>query len=211
MAERRRAPSSPSTRIWCESTLAFMQELTARGLMPKAADYAGAQTFMFTGKAGFYMQGEWEITTAQSIKGLDFGMTPIPTLFDKPATQADSHTFVLPKMDRNEDQMQRAMGFIKSMLDQGLTWAEGGHVLAYLPTLESPEVQGAEPAGGLRLGGGRAPPTTTRPGTPARGRTSRTWSAPRSDWSCRASPAPRARSRSMRAQLTNYANTADPL
>ena len=128
-----------------ESTLAFMQDLTARGLMPKAADYPGAQQFLFTDKAGFYMQGVWEITTAQSIKGLDFGMTPIPTLFDKPATQADSHTFVLPKMDRNEDQMKRAMGFIKSMLDQGLIWAEGGHVLSYLPTLESPEVQKLSP------------------------------------------------------------------
>ena len=128
-----------------ESTLAFMQDLTAKGLMPKAADYPGAQQFLFTGESGFYMQGVWEITTAQSIKGLDFGMTPIPTLYDKPATQADSHTFVLPKMDRNEDQMKRAMGFIKSMLDQGLTWAEGGHVLAYLPTLDSPEVQKLSP------------------------------------------------------------------
>jgi multiple sugar transport system substrate-binding protein len=113
--------------------------------MPKAADYPGAEQFLFTGESGFYMQGVWEITTAQSIKGLDFGMTPIPTLYDKPATQADSHTFVLPKMDRNEDQMKRAMGFIKSMLDQGLTWAEGGHVLAYLPTLKSPGVQKLSP------------------------------------------------------------------
>ena len=87
-----------------------MQSLTAGGLMPKAADYPGAQQFLFTGESGFYMQGEWEITTAQSIKGLDFGMVPVPTLYDKPATQADSHTFILPKMDRNDDQVQRAMG-----------------------------------------------------------------------------------------------------
>jgi multiple sugar transport system substrate-binding protein len=37
------------------------------------------------------------------------------------------------------------MGFIKSMLDQGLIWAEGGHVLSYLPMLESPEVQKLSP------------------------------------------------------------------
>ena len=41
--------------------------------------------------------------------------------------------------------MTRAMGFIKSMLDQGLTWAEGGHVLSYLPTLNSPDVQALTP------------------------------------------------------------------
>ena len=128
-----------------ESTLAFMQSLTAGGLMPKAADYPGAQQFLFTGESGFYMQGVWEITTAQSIKGLDFGMTPIPTLYDKPATQADSHTFILPKMERSDDQVLRAMTFIKSMLDQSLTWAEGGHIPTYLPTFASAEYKNLQP------------------------------------------------------------------
>ena len=128
-----------------KSTLAFMQDLTARELMPRAVDYPGAQQLMFTGAAGFYLQGVWEITTAQSIEDLDFGMAPIPTIFDKPATQADSHAFILPAMDRSEEQMLRAMGFIKSMLDQGLIWAEGGHVLSYLPTLNSPEVKELSP------------------------------------------------------------------
>ena len=40
-----------------EKTLAYMQNLTANGLMPNAADYAGAQTFMFTGESGFYFAG----------------------------------------------------------------------------------------------------------------------------------------------------------
>lgn len=119
-------------------TLAYIQRLTADGLMPTTTDYAGSQTLMFTGQAGFYLQGEWEITTAQAVEGLRFGMAPMPTLFDKPAAQADSHSFVLPRMDRTPDQLQRAMGFVKSMLDQSLTWAQGGHIPAYLPTLQSP-------------------------------------------------------------------------
>jgi multiple sugar transport system substrate-binding protein len=118
-------------------TLHWIQQLTTSGLMPTTTDYAGSQTLMFTGKAGFYLQGEWEITTAQGIEGLDFGMVPVPTIYDTQAEQADSHTFVLPKMDRSDDQVLRAMTFIKSMLDQSLTWAEGGHIPAYLPTLES--------------------------------------------------------------------------
>ena len=40
-------------------------------------------------------------------------------------------------MDRSDEQVQRAMGFIKSMLDQSLTWAEGGHIPTYLPTFNS--------------------------------------------------------------------------
>ena len=113
------------------------QKWVKSGWLNKGLDYATAQTLMFTGKAGFFMQGEWEISTAQSIKGLKFGMAPIPQLFDKPATQADSHTFILPRKDRSPEQKKAAMLFIKQMLEQSLTWAQGGHVPAYLPTYDS--------------------------------------------------------------------------
>jgi multiple sugar transport system substrate-binding protein len=113
------------------------QQWVKQGWMNKALDYATAQSLMFDGKAGFFMQGEWEISTAQSIKGLKFGMAPIPQLYDKPATQADAHTFILPKKDRTPAQRKQAMLFIKQMLEQSMTWAEGGHVPAYMPTFDS--------------------------------------------------------------------------
>lgn len=115
------------------------------GWLNSGLDYATSQTAMFTGKAGFYLQGEWEISTAQSVEGLDFGMAQIPQLFDKPAVQADSHTFILPHKDRSPEQRTQAMQFIRSMLDQSMTWAEGGHVPAYLPTAESTEYLGLVP------------------------------------------------------------------
>jgi multiple sugar transport system substrate-binding protein len=126
-------------------TMTYIRSLTKSGLMPTDTDYAGSGTMMFTGQAGFYMQGEWEITTAEAVKGLKFGMVPLPTLFDKPAAQADSHTFVLPRQDRSDAQVLRAMTFIKSMLDQSLTWAKGGHIPAYQPTLESAEYKALKP------------------------------------------------------------------
>jgi multiple sugar transport system substrate-binding protein len=127
-------------------TLDYIQSLTKSGLMPASTDYAGSQTLMFTGKSAFYLQGEWEITTAEAVEGLKFGMTPVPTLFDHPATQGDSHSFVLPRSARQTpDQLQRAMVFVKSLLDQSLTWAKGGHIPAYLPTLNSPEYAALKP------------------------------------------------------------------
>lgn len=126
-------------------TLAYIQKLSKDNLLAPTADYAGAQTLMFTGKAGFYLEGPWEITTAQGIPGLKFGIVPIPQLFDKQATQADSHTFVLPRMNRTPEQMTRAMGFIKSMLEQSMTWAKGGHIPAYLPTRNSAAYQSLMP------------------------------------------------------------------
>lgn len=116
-----------------------------QGWLNSNLDYATSQTEMFTGKAGFYLQGEWEITTAQSVEGLDFGMAQIPRIFDRPAVQADSHTFVLPRKERTPEQRKLAMQFIRSMLDQSLIWAEGGHVPSYLPTFESDEFQALEP------------------------------------------------------------------
>lgn len=122
-----------------------IQSWVKKGWLNKGLDYAGAETDMFTGKSGFYLEGEWEITTAQSIKGLKFGMVPVPTLYDTAAAQADSHTFVLPRKDRTPEQRQQAMGFIKSMLDQSLTWAKGGHIPAYLPIRDSASYKALEP------------------------------------------------------------------
>lgn len=130
------------------STLAYIQKLTAEGLMPPTVDYAGSGTLFYTGRAAFWLQGVWEITSAQAVEGLDFGMAPVPTVFDVPAEQADSHTFVLPRKDRTPEQVRQAMTFVKSMLDQSLTWAEGGHIPAYLPVQDSAAFQGLSPQSG---------------------------------------------------------------
>ncbi|KTR07007.1 sugar ABC transporter substrate-binding protein [Curtobacterium luteum] len=128
-----------------DTVTSMTQKWVKNGWLNKGLDYATAETLMFTGKAGFFMQGEWEISTAQSIKGLKFGMTTIPQLFDKPATQADSHTFILPRKDRTPEQRKAHMLFIKQMLEQSMTWAEGGHVPAYMPTFDSTAYKKLEP------------------------------------------------------------------
>ena len=122
-----------------------LQSWVKKGWLNSGLDYATAQSYMFTGKAGLYLEGEWELTTAQLVKTLKFDMAPIPTLYDRPASQADSHTFVLPKKDRTREQRKQAMGFIKSMLEQSMTWAEGGHVPAYRPIADSAEYKKLTP------------------------------------------------------------------
>ncbi|MHA7985864.1 extracellular solute-binding protein [Rathayibacter sp. CAU 1779] len=114
-----------------------LQSWVKKGWVNQALDYATAESYMFTGKSGLYLEGEWEITTAQSVKGLKFGIVPVPTLWDRAATQADSHTFVLPRKDRTPEQRKQAMLFIRSMLDQSLTWAKGGHIPAFQRVAQS--------------------------------------------------------------------------
>ncbi|RKR75100.1 sugar ABC transporter substrate-binding protein [Frondihabitans australicus] len=122
-----------------------IQSWVKKGWLNKGLDYAGAESDLFTGKTGFYLEGEWEITTAEAVKGLKFGMVPIPTIYDKAANQADSHTFILPRKNRTPAERKQHLLFIKQMLAQSQTWAMGGHIPAYLPTFNSTAYKKLEP------------------------------------------------------------------
>jgi multiple sugar transport system substrate-binding protein len=128
--------------------LEYLRTLTVgEQLMPAAIDYGGALALFASGQVGFYAQGEWEITSFQTAK-TPFSMTLFPNVFgeDRYTVQADSHTFVLPRWPENDrDRMDRALVFIRSMLDQSLTWAKGGHVPTWLPTQESDEYRSLTP------------------------------------------------------------------
>jgi multiple sugar transport system substrate-binding protein len=66
---------------------------------------------------------------------MPFSMALVPNIFGGPyAVYADSHTLVLPvRPDQDQARLDLALGFVRSMLDQSLTWAEGGHVPAWQP------------------------------------------------------------------------------
>lgn len=132
------------TRVVLDDTKAvqvldYLRTLTVeKGLMPGSVDYQGAIALFASGAAGFHLNGEWEISTFQTA-GLPFSMALVPHVFgDEYAVQADSHTLVLPvRADRDRAGLDRALGFVRSMLDQSLTWAEGGHVPTWQPVATS--------------------------------------------------------------------------
>ncbi len=116
-------------------------------LMPSSIDYQGAVALFASGKAGFYMQGEWEISTFQTAK-TPFSMTLFPNVFggDSYAVQADLHTLIVPLgTERDPQRIDRSLTLIRSLLDQSLTWAEGGHVPAWLPVKDSAEYKNLRP------------------------------------------------------------------
>jgi multiple sugar transport system substrate-binding protein len=131
-----------------EKVLSFLGNLTVKqGLMPTSVDYAGATTAFATGKAGFYFEGDWEITTFETTK-TPFNMIAFPNVFGgKYVVQADSHSFVLPKDPaRTEARRREIFGFIRSMLNQSSTWAQGGHIPAWLPFQKSAAYDKLKPA-----------------------------------------------------------------
>ncbi|MEU6421600.1 extracellular solute-binding protein [Streptomyces spiralis] len=122
-----------------QETVAFMQSLTADGLMPGELNGSGANALFSTGKAGFLFDGEWQIPTYRQVKGLRFDVVPFPVLLGpKPVAYADSHALVLPRNgSRSGTRTRDAAQFIKSLLDNSAVWAEGGHIPAWLPTQRS--------------------------------------------------------------------------
>jgi multiple sugar transport system substrate-binding protein len=127
--------------------LTFMQGLGKSGLFPANIDYAGAIATMTNGQAGFYFEGEWEISTFQTAK-TPFSMTLFPNLYGgaKYSVQADSHTLVIPKQPNVDDaRFDRSMKLIRSMLDQSKIWAAGGHIPAWLPFRDSDEYKAMTP------------------------------------------------------------------
>jgi multiple sugar transport system substrate-binding protein len=65
-------------------------------------------------------------------------MTTVPTIFDRPANQADAHTFVIPRdPGRSRERRDATLQFIARLLGKSLDWAKGGHVPAYREVFES--------------------------------------------------------------------------
>jgi multiple sugar transport system substrate-binding protein len=96
-------------------------------------------------RAGFQLNGGWEIPTYE-MQGLPFSAVPFPNVFGTPQTWLDSHTFVLPRQqDENPERLDASLRFISFMLENSLTWAQGGHVPPYLPVATSPEFAALQP------------------------------------------------------------------
>jgi multiple sugar transport system substrate-binding protein len=126
--------------------LSFMSDLTLKSKVASPTiDYGGAVALFASGKAGFFWQGEWEVTTFQTAK-LPFNMTLFPNIFGSNATQADSHTFVIPNPGSVDQQrLADSLKFISFMLKDSMIWAQGGHIPAYQPVVKSTAYQQMKP------------------------------------------------------------------
>ena len=125
----------------------LMRRLTTdEKVMPNNIDYGGAVALFANKRAGFYFEGEWEVSTFLTAK-LPFSMTRFPNLMGGTyAVQADSHTFVMPSQNPIErDRLDLVLGFIRSMMDQGITWGEGGHIPSWLPVQQSAKYKSIKP------------------------------------------------------------------
>ncbi|NIQ94179.1 MAG: ABC transporter substrate-binding protein, partial [Desulfuromonadales bacterium] len=77
----------------------------------------------------------WEVPTwvdfAAAGELFEWGAIEIPTLFDQPATWADSHAFVIPNSEARPvegEKLQAVLEVISWMNKNSLFWATAGHI-----------------------------------------------------------------------------------
>jgi multiple sugar transport system substrate-binding protein len=92
----------------------------------------------FVNGAPFTWEGNWSVPVFSGAK-LDYGATPLPPVFGKQATHAESHSFVLPhQAGRGGAANEGAHRLAAYVVRHALQWAAGGHIPAYTPTLSTP-------------------------------------------------------------------------
>ncbi len=114
--------------------LSLIYQMATEGLMTSNVDNNGGTALFLSGDAALFWEGEWEVATFQT-GGLPFNMQPFPAVFGaNDVAWADSHTFVLPRQPSPDpEKLSMALTMIRTLLGQSLTWAEGGHIPAWLP------------------------------------------------------------------------------
>ncbi len=125
--------------------ITFITKVLDDKICPRDLDYAGAISYFTSGASGMILSGEWETPGFQkSIKHL--GASPMPTMFGKPASYADSHSFVLPVRSAKDDvRLNRTYELLTGLVQDALVWAQGGHIPAYLPITKEPKYQALKP------------------------------------------------------------------
>jgi multiple sugar transport system substrate-binding protein len=124
------------------------------GLAARNVESNGASQAIFTsGQTPFMINGVWNVTTFEDASAagempFEYGVMPLPRLYETEANWADSHAFVIPTSPRNkpsDEKVAAVLEFIAFVQQNSQVWASGGHIPAYMPVVNSDEYQTMEP------------------------------------------------------------------
>lgn len=120
--------------------LRYIHGLYQSHLIPP--DIPDAFKLFYDGKAAVLITGVWATGALEQAPDLNFGVVPLPTLYDKPAAWADSHTLTLPTQhEMPAEKRQAAMTFMKWIAEHGAKWSEAGHVPSVSSIVKTKEFQ----------------------------------------------------------------------
>jgi multiple sugar transport system substrate-binding protein len=123
------------------AALNLFVQMERDGSMPKAeVSWIGEQEteYFETGKAAMTLNGPWEISTLDAVKGLDYGTVPIPTPVagQKLLVATGGETWGIPVTD-SAAQKTAALGVLNWMLSPQQDAAEALGQGGYIPTVKA--------------------------------------------------------------------------
>jgi multiple sugar transport system substrate-binding protein len=107
----------------------YMQEFYDNDYSPLHSEYMENINLFRNGEAATLLTGVWITGTLEATENLDFGVIPMPQIFDNRSAWGDSHTLVLPyAREENQAKREAALTFAKWATDHGELWAKAGHI-----------------------------------------------------------------------------------
>ena len=135
------ALDSPQTR----KALEFMSTLFSKGYANGNQTYDAAQQSFLNGQAAILFNGTWVVDQYNTSAKFKYMTMNWPTLYDKPAVWADSHTWTIPKQPKDDPVKYRAaLEFASFLYAHDKDWALGtGHISARQSVLASADYKKA--------------------------------------------------------------------
>jgi multiple sugar transport system substrate-binding protein len=112
------------------AALTWMVEQVEKGYSPTNVDIDAQYLAFKNGKNSIEMNGIWQINDVEA-SGLNYGLAPIPTIGDTPASWANSHHFFMTAQAANDKNRANASKtFIGWMSQQSAEWSGAGMIPA---------------------------------------------------------------------------------
>jgi len=106
-----------------------MKDLYDKEYSPLHSEYMENVNLFRNGEAASLLTGVWITGTLEETEGLNFGVIPMPEIFNNRSVWGDSHTLVIPyARDIDEEKQKAALTFAKWATDHGELWAKAGHI-----------------------------------------------------------------------------------
>ncbi len=125
--------------------LEWMVSLVEKGYSPKNVAQDAEFTAFQNGDNAFMWNGIWNINPLNDVKGLEWGVAPLPQIGQEKAAWAGSHNFViLNKRPLDNNKVQASKVFINWISQRSIEWAKAGQIPARKAVRESQEFQNLE-------------------------------------------------------------------
>lgn len=133
--------------------LAKISAWFTQGYAQAGLDYPASTSQFMGGGAGFMINGVWEVpelvrAAKAGTLGFEYGIVPLPRLYQDASVWTDSHAFAIPANEGHAmapDKLRAVLAFMSYVSRHSMGWAEGGHVPAYRPVAESSEARALMP------------------------------------------------------------------